>query len=123
MGNKIFKSKHKSVAVDNLEQAIAHKEWLVNNVPNQSKLDIVKEVKKKALGIKVSYKLNPHNKQSKYYYYENVEVKHKTKVLYDIVRSLSFLPVTVQYELYLVAVPVPGTVPHIISNNEPKRDL
>ena len=43
MGNKIsssimehniteFKSKHTSVAFDNLEQAIAHKEWLVNDV-------------------------------------------------------------------------------------------
>ena len=76
-----FKNKYKPVAFDNLEQAIAHKEWLVNDVPNQSKLDIVTEVKKKTLGIKVSYKLNPHNKQSKYYYYETVEVKHKTKVL------------------------------------------
>lgn len=73
-----FKSKHKSVAFDNLEQAIAHKEWLVNDVPNRSTL--AKEPFR-VCGFIAGFKLNPQNKQSKYYYYENVEVKHKTKFL------------------------------------------
>ena len=58
MGNAItnplsYENKKKiynSETFSNLEDAIAHKEWLVNNGPN--------------------------NKESKYYYYETVEVKN-----------------------------------------------
>ena len=61
IGSGIFKNvkssytEYKPVTFNNLEQAIDHKECLVNNAPN--------------------------NKQSKYYYYETVETKHKTKFL------------------------------------------
>ena len=62
MGNAItnplsYENKKKiynSETFSNLEAAIAHKEWLVNNGPN--------------------------NKESKYYYYETVEVKHRHKI-------------------------------------------
>jgi len=81
MGNIINSSSQESrpVEFNNLEQAISYKQWLVNDVPNQSTLGTIKE--RGPLGIGFFHKLNPHNKQSKYYYYETVEVKHKTKFL------------------------------------------
>ena len=51
----VYKEAATSGNFSNLEDAIAHKEWLVNDAP--------------------------HNKNSKYYYYETVKVKHKTSIL------------------------------------------
>jgi hypothetical protein len=52
--NKYIPEASKTGNFANLEDAITYKEWLVNNGPN--------------------------NKESKYYYYETVEVKHRHKI-------------------------------------------